>query len=246
MMALRGSVVEKPIEWYQARGRWGHERPASAQIASLIGLSRKVRFKRQLATLRPTEWLPLDGGFDFEALTNDHGIVLKGQNLSLDLVLSNDVLARLFLSDPTTFGIGLTINTNAGTFPGFAGPTTGFLLGPSGNQLDSSQVAGRADSSDGSFSMGLVSFTRANLNGAEVIDISGLQLDTTLPNDGAVITNADLRFSFNGISGVDGVEFGTAQQLPEPSTLGLTLVGTLVLALAAGRKSLKQLFIHLP
>ena len=94
--------------------------------------------------------------------------------------------------------------------------------------------------------MGLVSFTRANLNGAEVIDISGLQLDTTLPNDGAVITNADLRFSFNGISGVDGVEFGTAQQLPEPSTLGLTLVGTLVLALAAGRKSLKQLFIHLP
>ena len=175
-----------------------------------------------------------------------NGTVLTGQSLSLDLVLSNDVLARLFLSDPTTFGIGLTINTNAGTFPGFAGPTTGFLLGPSGNQLDSSQVAGRADSSDGSFSMGLVSFTRANLNGAEVIDISGLQLDTTLPNDGAVITNADLRFSFNGISGVDGVEFGTAQQLPEPSTLGLTLVGTLVLALAAGRKSLKQLFIHLP
>ena len=175
-----------------------------------------------------------------------NGIVLKGQNLSLDLVLSNDVLARLFLSDSTTFGIGLTIDTNAGTFPGFAGPTTGFLLAPSGNQLDSSQVAGRADSSDGSFSMGLVSFTRANLNGAEVIDISGLQLDTTLPNDGAVITNADLRFSFNGVSGVDGVEFGTAQQLPEPSTLGLTLVGTLVLALAAGRKSLKQLFIHLP
>ena len=175
-----------------------------------------------------------------------NGTVLTGQSLSLDLVLSNDVLARLFLSDPTTFGIGLTINTNAGTFPGFAGPTTGFLLGPSGNQLGSSQVAGRADGSDGSFSMGLVSFTRANLNGAEVIDISGLQLDTTLPNDGAVITNADLRFSFNGISGVDGVEFGTAQQLPEPSTLGLTLVGTLVLALAAGRRSLKQLFIHLP
>ena len=175
-----------------------------------------------------------------------NGTVLTGQSLSLDLVLSNDVLARLFLSDPTTFGIGLTLDTNAGTFPGFAGPTTGFLLDPSGNQLDSSQVAGRADSSDGSFSMGLVSFTRANLNGAEVIDISGLQLDTTLPNDGAVITNADLRFSFNGISGVDGVEFGTAQQLPEPSTLGLTLVGTLVLALAAGRKSLKQLFIHLP
>ena len=175
-----------------------------------------------------------------------NGTVLSGQSLSLDLVLSNDVLARLFLSDPTTFGIGLTIDTNAGTFPGFAGPTAGFLLDPSGNQLGSSQVAGRADSSDGSFSMGLVSFTRADLNGAVVIDISSVQFNTTFPNDGAVITNANLRFSFNGISGVDGVEFGTAKQLPEPSTLGLTLVGALVLALAAWRRTLKQLFIHLP
>ena len=175
-----------------------------------------------------------------------NGIVLTGQSLSLDLVLSNDVLARLFLSDPATFGIGLTVDTNAGTFAGFAGPTTGFLLDPSGNQLDASQVAGRADGSNGNFSVGLVSFTRANLNGAVVIDISGVQFDTTFPNDGAVITNADLRFSFNGISGVDGVQFGTVKQLPEPSTLGLTLVGALALALAAGRRGLKQLFIHLP
>jgi hypothetical protein len=78
MMALRGRVVEKPIEWYQARGRWGHERPASAQIASLIGLSRKMRFKRRLATLCGTEWLPFDGGFDFQALTDNRGIVFKG------------------------------------------------------------------------------------------------------------------------------------------------------------------------
>jgi hypothetical protein len=78
MMAVRGCVVEKPIEWYQAKGRWGHERPASAQIASLIGLGRKARFKRRLASLKPTEWLPLDAGFDFQALTNDRGIVLKG------------------------------------------------------------------------------------------------------------------------------------------------------------------------
>jgi hypothetical protein len=201
-------------------------------ISPAIGWGDTVKFTVEPANIGTVIQAPFVDVFS----SGLNGIVLKGQNLSLDLVLSNDVLARLFLSDPTTFGIGLTIDTNAGTFPGFAGPTTGFLLAPSGNQLDSSQVAGRADSSDGSFSMGLVSFTPANLNGAEVIDISGLQLDTTLPNDGAVITNADLRFSFNGISGADGVEFGTAQQLPEPSTLGLTLVGTLVLALAAGRK----------
>jgi hypothetical protein len=171
-----------------------------------------------------------------------NGTALTGQSLSLDLVFSNDVLARLFLSDPTAFGIELIVNTNAGTFPGFAGPTTGFLLDPSGNQFGNSQVAGRADGSDGSFSMGLVSFTSANLNGANVIDISGMQFDTTFPDDGAVITNADLRFSFN--SNFDSVEFGTAQQLPEPSTLGLTLVGAMVLALAAWRRGLKHLSVH--
>ncbi len=171
-----------------------------------------------------------------------NGTALTGQSLSLDLVFSNDVLARLFLSDPTAFGIELIVNTNAGTFPGFAGPTTGFLLDPSGNQFGNSQVAGRADGSDGSFSMGLVSFTSANLNGANVIDISGVQFDTTFPDDGAVITNADLRFSFN--SNFDSVEFGTAQQLPEPSTLGLTLVGAMVLALAAWRRGLKHLSVH--
>jgi hypothetical protein len=171
-----------------------------------------------------------------------NGTALTGQSLSLDLVFSNDVLARLFLSDPTAFGIELIVNTNAGTFPGFAGPTTGFLLDPSGNQFGNSQVAGRADGSDGSFSMGLVSFTSANLNGSNVIDISGMQFDTTFPDDGAIITNADLRFSFN--SNFDSVEFGTAQQLPEPSTLGLTLVGAMVLALAAWRRGLKHLSVH--
>ena len=171
-----------------------------------------------------------------------NGTALTGQSLSLDLVFSNDVLARLFLSDPTAFGIELIVNTNAGTFPGFAGPTTGFLLDPSGNQFGNSQVAGSTDGSDGSFSMGLVSFTSANLNGANVIDISGVQFDTTFPDDGAVITNADLRFSFN--SNFDSVEFGTAQQLPEPSTLGLTLVGAMVLALAAWRRGLKHLSVH--
>jgi hypothetical protein len=77
-MALRGCVVEKPIQWYQTRGRWGHERPAAAQVASLLGLSSKTRFKRRLATLRPAEWLPLDGGFDFQAFTDGHGNVRKG------------------------------------------------------------------------------------------------------------------------------------------------------------------------
>jgi hypothetical protein len=160
-----------------------------------------------------------------------NGTVLAGQSLSLDLVLSNDVLARLFLADPGGFGLGLTFVTNAATFPGFAGPTTGFLLDSSGNQFGDTQVAGRADGCcPGFVSIGLVSFTSSNLEGAEAVDISGVHFDTSLPNTGFVITDSQLRFGLN--SPDDGVTFGTAQQLPEPSTLGLTLAGALMIGLA--------------
>jgi len=152
-----------------------------------------------------------------------NGTVLTGQGLSLDLVLSDNVLARLFLSDPGTFGIALNVFTTAGIFPGFAGPTTGFLLDPNGNQFGDSQGAGRAAGDNGTFSMGLVSFTSANLAGANAIDISGVHFDTTFPATGFVVTNAQLRFSLN--SQYDGVIFGTAQQLPEPSSLVLLLFG---------------------
>ncbi len=77
MMTLRGRVVEKPIQWYQTRGRWGHERSAGAQIASLLSLSLKTRFKRRLATLQVSEWLPFDGGFDFQVFTNGRGRIRK-------------------------------------------------------------------------------------------------------------------------------------------------------------------------
>ena len=170
-----------------------------------------------------------------------NGTVLAGQSLSLDLVLDNDVLARLFLLDPSTFGIGLDIHTNAGTFPGFAGPSTGYLLDANGNQFGGTQVAGRGASDDGTFVMGLVSFTLGNLGGAQAVDISGVHFDTSLPDDGFVITDAQLRFSFN--TATDRAEFGTAQQLPEPSTKGLTLAGALVIALTAWRSRRKQLVL---
>jgi PEP-CTERM motif len=176
----------------------------------------------------------IQGPVDFDLFSSGlNGTVLAGQSLSLDLVLDSDVLARLFLVDPGTFGIGLDIHTNAGTFPGFAGPTTGYLLDPNGNQFGGTQVAGRAAGDDGTFDVGLVSFTSGNLGGAPVVDISGVHFDTSFPNSGFVITDAQLRFSLN--SADDSVEFGTARQLPEPSTSGLILVGALVIALMAWR-----------
>src|SRR5437879_12915589 len=83
---------------------------------------------------------PIQGPVDFDLFSSGlNGTVLAGQSLSLDLVLDNDVLARLFLIDPGTFGIGLDIHTSAGGFPGFAGATTGCLRDPNGNPLGGSK-----------------------------------------------------------------------------------------------------------
>jgi hypothetical protein len=157
------------------------------------------------------------------------GTVLAGQSLSLNLTFSDDVLARLFLSAPGEFGVGLNVFTNAGTSPGFAGATTGYLLDANGNQFGGSQTAGRAMGSDGTFFVGLVSFTSANLLGANAVDISGVHFDTTLPATGFVVTNAEFVFSLNGDS--DAVEFGTAKQLPEPSSFTLCVIGLSLIAL---------------
>lgn len=171
-----------------------------------------------------------------------NGTVLAGQSLSLDLVLSNEVLARLFLSDPQAISIGLNVYTNAGTFPGFAGPTTGYLLDPNGHQFGASQSAGTDDGSNGSFGMGLVSFTTNKLAGAHVIDISGVHFDSIFPTTGFVVTDAQLRFSLN--SQYDGVEFGTAQQLPEPPIfweLSLAFVLVVVLSVRSRACTLRSL-----
>jgi hypothetical protein len=173
-----------------------------------------------------------------------NGTVLAGQSISLDLLFSNDVLARLFLSDPSSFGVELSIHTSAGTFPGFSGPTTGYLLDSNGSQFGGTQDAGRAEGQDGTFDMGLVSFTSGNLAGAQIMDISGVHFDTSFPNNGFVITDAQFRFTFN--SADDGVEFGTAKQLPEPSSLWLILIGTPMIAAVVRRSRRKMLSVNLP
>ncbi len=154
-----------------------------------------------------------------------NGTTLQGQALSLDLVLTNAVRARLFLLATDQLGVQLIVHTNAATFPGNAGPTTGFLLNADGTPLDAPITAGRSQGSNGTFSMGLGSFTPALLGGANVIDISGVHFDTTFPNNtGGAVTDAQLHFS---IHPDNRIEFGTATQLPEHASFVLLLIGTL-------------------
>lgn len=161
------------------------------------------------------------------------GTTLSGQSLSLDLVFSNGVLARSSFPDPGAFDIDLEVYTNAGIYPGFAGPTTGFLLDPNGNEIGGAMTAGRGDGSNGTFDVGLSAFTLGDLGGANGADISGVHFDTSFPSTGYTVTNAELIFSL--YSQYDSVKFGTAGQLPEPSSGLLTLLVVLGFALAAFR-----------
>ena len=155
---------------------------------------------------------PLTGDIDLFS-SGLNGETLTKQSLSLDLVFSQDLLARMTFGD---ISVGLTIHTNTAGSPGFAGTTTGFLLAADGSALHAPLTAGGASGSDGSFSIGLVDLSSL-LSG--VVDIRGVHFDTILPDNGSAITGARLRFSVN--PGIAQVTFGTAAQLPEPGTVVL-------------------------
>lgn len=163
-----------------------------------------------------------------------NGTVLSGQTLSLDFVLANDVLARLTVND-AYYSVGLILQTNASTYPGFAGLSTGYFLGPSGNQLGPTLGGGSADSSNGGLAI-FLDFSAADLGG----DTSGFHFDITLPDSGYVVTNTGLNYAFDS-SLDDGIEFGTAQQLPEPSSITLALIGAGLVAVIARRRRLTLL-----
>jgi len=195
-----------------------------------------------LAAATTVSFTPPSVGVPFQNTTVNlfstglNGMTLSGQPLSLDLVFTNDLLARIQLLSPGTLGVNLTVFTNAAIDPGFAGATTGYLLNKQGGQLGTPQTAGRASDSDGSFIMGLVSFSLANLGGANVVDISGVHFDTSFPNTGFTVTNAELSFTLN----TNQLVFGTAQQLPESSTLALLIAGVSVGGLLTRRQILSQ------
>jgi len=209
--------------------------------AAAVGVLLTLLFFPALASATTVSFTPSPAaiGVPFQNTNVDlfstglNGMTLSGQSLSLDLVLTNDLLARIQLINPGQLGIALTVFTNAGTDPGFAGPTTGFLLNPSGGQLGPTQDAGRAMSSDGSFSMGLVSFS-AGLG--TPVDISGVHFDTSFPNSGFTVTNSQLRFTLNS----NQLTFGTAQQLPETSPLVLLVAGFSLGGLLSRRRSLRS------
>jgi hypothetical protein len=155
--------------------------------------------------------------------TGLNGTVLSGQSLSLDLVFQPGMLARVSMVNPSTLGVNLTVFTNAAGSPGFAGAaTTGYLLDAGGNPFGATQTAGRS-ATDGSFNVGLVTFTNPSMTA----DISGAHFDLVMPNTLFTVTNAQLRFN---LTGQNNMLFGTVQQLPETSSMVLLGIGLVVIA----------------
>ena len=227
--------------------RWSQSRLAAATLHVLGALMGKSRIWAAIVLLlsstapaaATTVTFPVGAGQIGPDLTGDidlfssslNGVTLSKQSMSLDLLLAQDVLARILFGD---ISVALTIQTNTAGSPGFAGATSGFLFGPKGAALHSPLAAGGAAASDGTFSIGLVDLS-ALLSG--VIDVAGVHFDTTFPDNGSLITGARLRFSVNpDVSLV----FGTAAQLPEPATaVLLAAAGALLLAVSRWKRTIR-------
>ncbi|HET9215929.1 MAG TPA: PEP-CTERM sorting domain-containing protein [Terriglobia bacterium] len=211
-----------------------HRTVATGAAAVFVLLAVLLSVPSAAATTIPFTPSPANIGVSFSNTEVDlfssglNGTTLAGQPMSLDLVLTNDLLARIQLTTPDALGVTLTVFTNAGTEPGFSGPTTGFLINPAGNPWSAPQDAGRSQASNGTFSMGLTGFSSGQFGGAGTIDISGVHFETSFPNSGFLITNSRLRFTLV----TNHLIFGTAQQLPEPSTLVLLFAGISLVGLA--------------
>jgi len=207
---------------------WRHFLLLGVLLASpVIGWADAVNF-----TVPPSDFGTIFAGGSVDLFSSSlDGTVLSGQSLSLDVLLSDSVLAHIQAVDPNSFGVNLEIFTNAPAGPGFAGPTTGFLLDSNGNQFGSTLTAGRSDGSDGSFSMGLVLFTSADLEDEINFEISGAEFATELPSTGYAITGAELIFTLGNHNRMAFVDPG--RNVPEPSTAMLTLVGLFAVLLAA-------------
>lgn len=157
------------------------------------------------------------------------GTVLDGQSLSLSLILGGGDLARFHDGGD----ISIEFLTNAPfDFVEFLGPsTTGYLLGPSGNEIGTPMVLGRAGANNGGLITGL------DLPPSGTIDISGIDLNLMFPDTGYTITGIDFLLGTSDATGAS-FQLGTANQLPEPPTSELILAGLLILPLLP--KSLRR------
>lgn len=134
------------------------------------------------------------GPIDFSDL---NGTPVNGSMLSLDFLFSGNQFVRLFSNTTPFFEVGVTLETDAGTSPGFVTDADGYLIDQNGNAIPNFGVTGRSQGSNGTTRIGLFPLL-ADSSGTPnpfltfPLDFYGVHFSFTLPNDPSVIiTGAD-------------------------------------------------------
>lgn len=164
--------------------------------------------------------VPLKGDVDFFSPALN-GVPAQGQQVSLDLLLADDALARMQIAGE--IGFGVRFFTTAGPFQGgWATNVTAYLIDHDFQHVPVQWAAGGGGgaTNDGSFHAGAHSLNYAT---PTPFLFRGFHFDMTFPNTDATITNTRMRWN------VANAEFGTIQQLPEGSTVGMVLAGLTLL-----------------
>jgi hypothetical protein len=114
-----------------------------------------------------------------------NGLSVNGSALSLDFSFSNNEFVRLFSNTSPSFEVGITLFTNAGTFPSVVTNASAYLVDQNGNALPGG-VVGTSDGSNGTMSAGFFP-----LLGPPSLplpfDFYGVHFGFTLPNDPSVM-----------------------------------------------------------
>src|SRR5579864_7828063 len=119
------------------------------------------------------------------------GTLVNGSSLSVDFLFSGAGFVRLFSNTTPLFEVGVTLDTNAGTFPGFVTDVSGYLIDQNGNAVPNAGVTGNAQGSNGTTSFGLFPLL-LNSSGTRnpaikfPLDFYGVHLSFKLPNDPSV------------------------------------------------------------
>lgn len=169
---------------------------------------------------------PLLGlGADASHTTWLNGVTLDGQIMSIDAMLTNDVIATIgFRDDLLPLFFQLDIYTNAPTAPGLAGESSGYVLDPNGNQIGPSRQGTLSDLDNGHFLITLEPFSRADFGGGPTLTLGGVHFDTTFPNTGYTITDARLFLGFpSGQLMYQKIQ--VEHPVPEPISLALLPFG---------------------
>jgi hypothetical protein len=131
--------------------------------------------------------------------------------------------------------LALELTTNsAGFYPGFPTLTTAYLIGADGQKVGVTQQPYTADEENGVIYivMDKLGYLGGSTPGT-TLTISGIHIDTTLPESPYVVTSAALHVTLN----FEDEGFVFDDPTPEPKTWFLLVAGSLSALIALRRRS---------